>query len=119
MGVLVVDPRTLAEANGEIQIMLEIPWEAERREPSLTGVSPPPPLRGVRSLPRGRVATSVKKKLVLTVGVPGVRGIPVCGVFTIEPYPPGEKNPLAVGDCNHASTLEWSKEPVDVGGPRP
>ena len=66
---------------------------------------------GVASPARGKLATSEKKKLVLTVGVPGVRA----GVFITEPYPPGENIPLAVGDCSHAKTFDWSNEPALVG----
>lgn len=56
----------------------------------------------VSALP-GSPATSEKKNEVLTVGVLGVLGIPL-GVFSIEPKPPGENRPFAVGDCNHART---------------
>ena len=82
------------DANGEMQIIL-FPVEA---------------LAGVCGC-FGKLATSEKKKDVLTVGV----GVVCClglGVFNIEPKP-GENKPLAVGDCSQASTLEVSKE---VGG---
>lgn len=60
----------------------------------------------ITSAPLGRLATSEKKKDVLTVGVRGVRGAfrAPRGVFNIEPKPPGENKPLAVGDCNQART---------------
>jgi hypothetical protein len=58
----------------------------------------------VSALP-GSPATSEKKNEVLTVGVRGVLGIPL-GVLSMEPKPPGEKRPLAVGDCNHARTVK-------------
>mmetsp|Transcript_12470 Transcript_12470/g.35710 ORF Transcript_12470/g.35710 Transcript_12470/m.35710 type:complete len:86 (-) Transcript_12470:1118-1375(-) len=68
-----------------------------------------PPGLGEVSLP-GNPATSEKKNDVLTVGVLGVLGAPL-GVFNIEPKPPGEKRPFAVGDCNHARTFDESNEP--------
>jgi hypothetical protein len=68
----------LDDANGEMQMIFEIPFCAR-----LLALSP----FGVKlSLPRGRLATSEKKKDVLTVGVLGVRGAPAaCGVFMIDP----------------------------------
>lgn len=51
----------------------------------------------------GNPATSEKKNEVLTVGVLGVLGAPL-GVFSMEPNPPGEKRPFAVGDCSQART---------------
>lgn len=56
----------------------------------------------------GRFATSLKKKLVLTVGVRGVVG---CFRGVLDTDGPGEKSPWAVGDCSHARTLEVSKDP--------
>lgn len=67
----------LDDANGEMQMIFEMPFCAR-----LLALSPCP--FGVKlSLPRGRLATSEKKKDVLTVGVLGVRG--ACGVFMIDP----------------------------------
>jgi hypothetical protein len=62
---------------------------------------------------RGRPATSEKKKdVLLYVGVWGIfRAEPVQiarGVFNIEPNPPGEKSPLADGECSHANTFDES-----------
>ena len=57
------------------------------------------PAFGETSPLRGKPATSEKKNDVLTVGVLGVLGTPAPrGVFIIEPSPPGENKPLAVGD---------------------
>lgn len=102
MGVLVAlaVPRLRLEAKGEMQIMLERPFLGLLSVlSSRLGVSP-----------RARPATSEKKKDVLTLGVPGVRGIKgPLGVFMMEFSPPGENNPLAVGDCNQFNTLDVSK----------
>jgi hypothetical protein len=67
--------------------------------------------------PRGNAATSEKKKDVLvTVGVWGVLGAPPLGVFIIDPKPPpGEKRPLAEGECSHDKTLELSNKDPDMG----
>mmetsp|Transcript_29453 Transcript_29453/g.45343 ORF Transcript_29453/g.45343 Transcript_29453/m.45343 type:complete len:94 (-) Transcript_29453:1310-1591(-) len=91
-----------------MQMMFEYPL----CEPPL--LPPSPPGFGETSPLRGKPATSEKKKDVLTVGVLGVRG-PPRGVFIIDPKPPGENRPFAVGDCNHARTLEESKGP-EFGG---
>jgi len=97
--------RFLEEAKGEMQMILDMPFlglltaSASLR----LGVSPV----------RGKPATSEKKKDELTIGEPGVRGtIGPFGVFMIEfKPPPGEKSPLAVGDCNQFKTFEVSKIP--------
>ena len=82
----------LLEERGEMQIMF--------------------PLRlvGVVVLSPCRLATSEKKKDVLTVGVRGG----ACGVLAMELLP-GENSSFALGDCNHASTLDVSKEAETMG----
>jgi hypothetical protein len=95
-----VPVRFLDEASGEIQMILEIPPFCD----FLSSFS-----AAFGESWRGKLATSEKKKDVLTVGVLGVRA---AGVFITEPSAPGENNPCAVGDCSHASTFEVSKEPV-------
>lgn len=82
--------------------MLEIFFRVESDSSLAAGVSPV-----------GKLATSEKKKDVLTVGVLGVRGPP--GVFSSAPYPPGENSPFAVGDCNQASTFDVSNAMFDIG----
>lgn len=86
----------LEEARGEIQIIFDTP------RPPPRFVSPPG--FGEVSVLCGKPATSEKKNEVLTVGVLGVRGATL-GVLRTEENPPGEKRPLAVGDCNHARTV--------------
>ena len=95
-----VEVRFRDEANGEIQMMLEIPLFCDFLSFS-SGF-------GESCSFLGRLATSEKKNDVVTVGVRG----PAAGVFVTEPSPPGENRPCAVGDCNHASTLEVSKDSV-------
>lgn len=67
--------------------------------------------------PRGNPATSEKKNdVLLTAGVPGVLGAPALGVFIMLPRPPpGEKRPLADGECSHDNTLELSSNNPDMG----
>lgn len=86
IGVLEADVavRFRDDANGEIQIMLEIPLFCDFLSFSV-GL-------GDSCSFLGRLATSEKKKEVLTVGVLGVRA-PPAGVFITEPRPPGENNP--------------------------
>lgn len=71
MGVLVRLSRCflLDEANGEIQIILDIPEAPD-------GLGAVPGFGEANSPFRGRLATSEKKKDVLTVGVRGVLGPP-------------------------------------------
>lgn len=90
--------RPLDDAKGEMQIILEYPLGPLRRAGS--------PGLGDTSAPLGKLATSEKKNDVLTVGVLGVRGAfrAPRGVLSIEPKPPGENKPFAVGDCSQAST---------------
>ena len=92
-------PFVFDEASGEIQIIFDTPLDPPRFDS--------PPGLGEASLP-GNPATSEKKNDVLTLGVLGVLGAPR-GVFNIEPRPPGEKRPFAVGDCNHARTIYLEK----------
>ena len=84
--------RCLVDAKGDMQMMLDNPF---------LGLLPgsASPCLGVSPL-RTKLATSEKKKDVLTVGVPGVRGTSgPLGVFMMEfRPPPGEKSPLPVGD---------------------
>lgn len=70
----------------------------------------------VHSPPRGKPATSEKKKEVLKVGVLGVLVIPAFGVFNIDPIPPGENSSFPVGECNQANTLEDSSREPFAGG---
>mmetsp|Transcript_8178 Transcript_8178/g.9516 ORF Transcript_8178/g.9516 Transcript_8178/m.9516 type:complete len:113 (+) Transcript_8178:1584-1922(+) len=88
----------------------------------LPTVAPPGPvfdpdlIGDAQSPPRGKPATSEKKKDVLNVGVWGFLTnepvTPARGVFNMDPNPPGENSPFAVGECNHANTFdESSNEP--------
>jgi hypothetical protein len=94
--------RAFEDDRGEMQMMLEMLFRLDADSSRAAGVSP-----------LVKLATSEKKNDVLTVGVRGVRGPP--GVFSNVPYPPGEKRPFAVGDCNHANTFDVSNEPFDIG----
>eukprot|EP00977_Amphora_coffeiformis_P009991 scaffold2335_cov175-Amphora_coffeaeformis.AAC.18 len=96
-----VEVRFRDEANGEIQIILEIPLFCDFLSFS-SGF-------GESCSFLGRLATSEKKNDVVTVGV---RGVLTAGVFVTEPSPPGEKRPCAVGDCNQASTFAVSNDSV-------
>mmetsp|Transcript_2210 Transcript_2210/g.3493 ORF Transcript_2210/g.3493 Transcript_2210/m.3493 type:complete len:119 (-) Transcript_2210:1083-1439(-) len=90
------EKRRFDDANGDIEIMLLMPPLAPPRFDFGDANSPL----------RGKDATSEKKKDVCV----GVRGVRARGVLSADPNPPpGENNPLAVGDCNQANTLLASK----------
>jgi len=108
----------LYDDKGEIQIILLLPRPLPLRFSTSEFAAVAPGFGDAHSPPLGKPATSEKKNDVLKVGVCGAFGTPPRGVFNIDPRPPGEKRPFAVGECNQANTFDdSSNDPFDAGLP--